>query len=43
MELGNQIKKYRNALSLSQDGLAEKCLSQGRPSQIGKMTKAIRM
>lgn len=24
MELGNQIKKYRNALSLSQDGLAEK-------------------
>ncbi len=24
MELGSQIKKYRNALSLSQDALAEK-------------------
>lgn len=30
MELGNQIRKYRNALSLSQDALAEKVYVSGQ-------------
>lgn len=43
MELGKQIKKYRNERSLSQDALAEKYTFQGRQSQIGRMIKVIRM
>ena len=40
MELGNQIKKYRSELQLSQDQLAEHIYVS---RQIGRMRKVIRM
>ena len=43
MELGKQIKKYRQELQLSQEELADHVMFQGKQSQIGKMTKAIQM
>lgn len=43
MELGNQIKNTGMHYPYPKTVWRKKCLSQGRPSQIGKMTKAIRM
>ena len=42
MELGNQIKKYRSELQISQEQLADRiCLD--KLFQIGRMRKVIQM
>ena len=40
--VGKNIKKLRISQGMTQEELAEKCLSQGRRSAIGKMEKASR-
>ena len=43
MELGKQIKKYRQELQLSQEELADHVYVSRQTISIGKMTKAIQM
>lgn len=43
MEIGRQIRKYRQELNMSQEELADHVLSQGRRYPTGRMIKIIRI